>query len=108
MNARELRLLPWSGPEEKPCYLSTDDDNSHVSRLADNAEAMQLDLAVDLVAHALEVLGDESIEQEALRQLSADLTQALKDVVRVATSRGYRLRARGSSSTDAVAIHDLR
>lgn len=38
----ELRLLPWSGPEGKPCYLSTDDREGYMSRLADYIEAAQL------------------------------------------------------------------
>ncbi|WP_351230724.1 hypothetical protein [Streptomyces sp. NPDC002133] len=89
-----LRLLPWTGPDGKPCYLSTDNSNSHLSRLADNTETIQLGLAADLVAHALEVLGDdEETEPEELRHLAADLTDALKDALRVATSRGYRLAA---------------
>ena len=89
----ELRLLPWSGPDGKPCYLSTDDEDSHLSRLADKAEALQLDLADDLVSHTLEVLEDETTELEELRRLSAELTNALKDTLRVATSRGHRLTA---------------
>jgi hypothetical protein len=89
----ELRLLPWSGPDGKPCYLSTDNSSSHLSRLADNTEAIQIGLGADLVAHALEILGDEETEPEELRRLSADLTEALKDTLRVATSRGHRLPA---------------
>ncbi|MFE5594777.1 hypothetical protein [Streptomyces sp. NPDC056549] len=49
----ELRLLPWAGPDGKPCYLSTDDDSSHLSRLADTTESIQLGLASDLVTRAL-------------------------------------------------------
>jgi hypothetical protein len=30
------RLLPWTTPEGKPCYLSTDSDDSLLSRLADD------------------------------------------------------------------------
>ena len=30
----ELRLLPWTGPDGKPCFLSTDDNGGHMSRLA--------------------------------------------------------------------------
>ncbi|UUN27894.1 hypothetical protein [Streptomyces sp. FIT100] len=93
----ELRLLPWTGPDGKPCYLSTDDDGSHLSRLADNTEAIQLGLAADLVTHALDALGDGEIEPEELRRLSADLAEALQDVLRVATSRGHRLRAQNLS-----------
>ncbi len=98
----ELRLLPWSGLDGKPCYLSTGDEDSRLSRLADKTEALQLDLASELVSHAGEVLGDEAIELKELRQLASDLTQALKDVVRVATSRGHRLPARTSLSANEV------
>ncbi|MGA5068086.1 hypothetical protein ACPB9E_30650 [Streptomyces exfoliatus] len=87
----ELRLLPWSGPDGKPCYLSTDDDSSHLSRLADSTEAIQLGLASDLATRALEVLSDEKTAPEDLRNLSANLVGALRDILRVATSRGHRL-----------------
>lgn len=87
----ELRLLPWSGPDGKPCFLSTDDTNGHLSRLADNTEAVQLDLAAELLEHAFEVLGNNEAEPEVLRLLAADLTGALRDSLRVATSRGHRL-----------------
>ncbi|MFD4315256.1 hypothetical protein [Streptomyces sp. NPDC058548] len=88
----ELRLLPWSGPDGKPCYLSTDDNNSHLSRLADSTEAIQLGLATDLVTRALAVLNDEKTAPEDLRNLSGDLVGALLDTLRVATSRGHRLQ----------------
>ncbi|MET9675064.1 hypothetical protein ABZY68_18495 [Streptomyces sp. NPDC006482] len=89
----ELRLLPWAGPDGKPCYLSINDEGSHLSRLADTTEAIQLNLAADLVAHAAEVLRAETIAPEDLRRLSMDLTEALQDALRVATSRGHRLPA---------------
>lgn len=47
----ELRLLPWVGPEGKPCYLSTDDSDGHLSRLADHTEAVQLGMAEELLEH---------------------------------------------------------
>ncbi|WP_367043911.1 hypothetical protein [Streptomyces sp. Je 1-332] len=83
----ELRLLPWSGPEGKPCYLSTDDSDGHVSRLADNIEAVQLGMAGALLEQAEEVLGAENAELEGLRLLATDLQGALRDVLRVAVSR---------------------
>ncbi|MFC8009599.1 hypothetical protein [Streptomyces cinereoruber] len=98
----ELRLLPWTGSDGKPCYLSTDDEGSHLSRLADSAEALQLGRAADLVSHALEFLGDEVAELEDLLQLAADLTEALKDALRVATSRGHRLPALDRNTCEGV------
>lgn len=87
----ELRLLPWSGPEGKPCYLSTDDSEGHMSRLANNIEAVQLGMAAELLEQAMEVLGDEDAELEALRLLVTDLTGALREALRVAISRGHLL-----------------
>ena len=89
----ELRLLPWSGPDGNPCFLSTDDTNGHLSRLADNTEAVQLGLATELLEHALEVLGDDGQAPAELRLLAGRLAGALRDTLRVATSRGHRLAA---------------
>ncbi|MFK0108029.1 hypothetical protein [Streptomyces sp. NPDC091217] len=94
MTARnELRLLPWSGPEGKPCYLSTDDPDGWMSRLADNIEAVQLGTAAELLERASEELDDQDTNPEDLQRLAKELTGALRDVLRVATSRGYLLAA---------------
>jgi len=94
MKARsELRLLPWSGPDGKPCYLSTDDSDGYMSRLADNMEAVQLGMAAELLEQVRELLDDGDTEAEELRLLAATLTGALRDALRVATSRGRRLTA---------------
>ncbi|GGZ42643.1 MULTISPECIES: hypothetical protein [Streptomyces rochei group] len=87
----ELRLLPWSGAEGKPCYLSTDDRGGYMSRLADNIEAVQLGTAAELLDQASETLDDENASPEDLRRLAQVLTGALRDVLRVATSRGHLL-----------------
>ncbi|MEV6163969.1 hypothetical protein AB0L71_18910 [Streptomyces sp. NPDC052052] len=87
----ELRLLPWSGPEDKPCYLSTDDRGGYVSRLADNVEAAQLGSAAELLEQASEALDDQDAALEEMRRLAKELTGALRDVLRVATSRGHLL-----------------
>ncbi|MFJ8489434.1 hypothetical protein ACIRBZ_13865 [Streptomyces sp. NPDC094038] len=92
MTARnELRLLPWSGPEGKPCYLSTDDPDGCMSRLADNIEAVQLGTAAELLERASEVLDDQDTDREDMQRLAKELTGALRDVLRVATSRGHLL-----------------
>lgn len=87
----ELRLLPWSGPDGKPCFLSTDAPDSHLSRLADNTEEIQLGLATELLDRASEVLAHPEADSEELHLLATDLTGALHAAIRVATSRGHRL-----------------
>ncbi|MFF9067865.1 hypothetical protein ACF09E_21190 [Streptomyces sp. NPDC014891] len=91
MPRNELRLLPWSGPDGKPCFLSTDDANGHLSRLADNTEAIQLDLAAELLDHASDVLGATDTAPDELCALAQDLAESLRDTLRVAESRGHRL-----------------
>jgi hypothetical protein len=85
--SNELRLLPWSGLEGKPCYLSTDDNGGYMSRLADNIEAVQLGTAAELLEDASDTLVDQEAGAEDLRRLTKELTGALRDVLRVATSR---------------------
>ncbi|MEF9884409.1 hypothetical protein V4Y03_18515 [Streptomyces sp. P9-A4] len=87
----ELRLLPWSTPDGKPCFLSTDENGGPLSRLADRTEAAQLDACTELLQHAAAVLADARTEPDDLRLLAADLAGALHDVLRVAVSRGHRL-----------------
>ncbi|MFF6791085.1 hypothetical protein ACFY9C_18645 [Streptomyces filamentosus] len=87
----ELRLLPWSGPDGKPCFLSTDDDSSRLSRLADTLESTYLDQAAEVLDHAIELLSLPEPDPVDLRAASADLTEALEQVLRVAESRGRRL-----------------
>ncbi|GGZ52709.1 hypothetical protein [Streptomyces rubiginosohelvolus] len=87
----ELRLLPWSGPGDKPCYLSTDDPYSYMSRLADNIEANQLGTASELLEEASEALDNQDTSPDEMRCLVKALTGALRDVYRVATSRGRLL-----------------
>lgn len=94
MNAHdEMRLLPWSGLEDKPCYLSTDGPDGYMSRLADSIEAVQLGRAAELLDEALEALDDRDTNANDLRRLGHDLTGTLRDVLRVAVSRGHLLAA---------------
>ncbi|EFL32269.1 conserved hypothetical protein [Streptomyces viridochromogenes DSM 40736] len=86
------RLLPWAGPEGKPCYL-VGDGTGYVSRLADDIEDLQLGMAGDLLGHAAELLAERRVTSAELRYLALRLTESLRDVTRVAESRGARLRA---------------
>ena len=87
---REPRLLPWSGAEGKPCYLITDDSGGTVSRLADTTESTQLGMGAELLAHAYDLL--PRAPHGELRYLAERLTEALADALRVAESRGRRIR----------------
>ncbi|MFR0352742.1 hypothetical protein [Streptomyces sediminimaris] len=99
------RLLPWSNLDGNPCYLVTDSTGtSHLSRIADNVEAVQLDMADDLLGHAVDLLGDTKATAPQLRFLAARLTESLHDVHRIARSRGARLlESRKDQAPDAAA-----
>lgn len=86
----QLRLLPWTGPEDKPCYLASD-GAEYLSRLADNMESTQLGLAEDLFHEAERVLDKRQWTQGELHLLAVQLTEALGNVHRVAVGRGARL-----------------
>ncbi|MFE9405980.1 UTRA domain-containing protein [Streptomyces sp. NPDC006530] len=87
----ELRLLPWSDPDGKPCFLSTDDPASHLSRLADATEAHQLSEAAALLARVRELISNDRTRRPTLKRLATALAEALQATLGVATSRGHRL-----------------
>ncbi|WP_329435110.1 hypothetical protein OG564_28725 [Streptomyces sp. NBC_01280] len=94
VTASRPRLLPWANLDGNPCYLLTDSTGtSHLSRVADNVEAVQLGMADDLLDHAADLLGDSRATASQLRFLASRLTESLHDVHRIARSRGARLPA---------------
>ncbi|MFG2093915.1 hypothetical protein [Streptomyces sp. NPDC048612] len=84
------RLLPWTTPDDKPCYLLTDREGGYVARYAEDVEELQLGMAVGLLEHARELIGDPAVSARQLRFLSVQLSAALRDAVRVAECRGER------------------
>lgn len=87
------RLLPWSSPDGKPCFLVSD-GSGYVSRVADAVEEEQLASAVDLIDEARCVLAARGWTSGELQLLTVELTEALVEVHRVAESRGMRLFCR--------------
>lgn len=84
------RLLPWSTPEGKPCYLSSD-GSGYLARMADNVESVQLGMADDLLSHVAELLDDGKPTADQLRFALTCMSQSLRDTERIADSRGSRL-----------------
>ncbi|MEU0627870.1 hypothetical protein [Streptomyces sp. NPDC005989] len=84
------RLLPWPSPEGKSCYV-IGDGTGYVSRVADNIESVQLGMAVELLDHADDMLDDRDVTSAQLRYVVARMAEALRDVHRIARSRGARL-----------------
>ncbi|MGC5342351.1 hypothetical protein PZB75_08980 [Streptomyces sp. AM 4-1-1] len=87
-----VRLLPWAGPDGKPCYVIGGGDG-YVSRLADEIESVQLSMSTELLGHAADMLDDDSVTWEQLRFLVARMRESLRDLHRIAESRGARLEA---------------
>ncbi|MFE3217651.1 hypothetical protein [Streptomyces antimycoticus] len=95
------RLLPWPGPAGKPCYLVSDaDGEGYLSRLADEMEAVQLQMGAELIGHARLLLRDRKADARELRYLSNRLIEALQDALRIAESRGGRLPVADGCESD--------
>ncbi|MGW8671903.1 hypothetical protein [Streptomyces niveus] len=86
-----LRLLPWTTPEGKPCFLSSDTDEGVLSRLADAVEVAQTSAGAGVLGCAKAVLADPQVGARELRFALTQVTEVLGDVLRVAESRGARL-----------------
>lgn len=86
----QARLLPWSTLEGNPCVL-VGPGTGFMSRVADNIESVQLGMATDLLGHVADTLADPKVTREELRFVTARLTESLREVHRIAESRGDRL-----------------
>ncbi|MFF4367492.1 hypothetical protein [Streptomyces sp. NPDC001594] len=84
------RLLPWVTGDGQPCYLVTD-GQGYLSRVADDMERVQLGVAVELLGHADDMLGDYGATGAQLRYLGRRMAESLRDVHRIAVSRGARM-----------------
>ncbi|MFD6533654.1 hypothetical protein [Streptomyces sp. NPDC060184] len=87
-----FRLLPWTGAGGKQCWV-LGDGTGYVSRMADNIESVQLGMAGDLLDHAAALLDDRRVTGAEYRFLANRLSEALRDVKRIADSRGAQLAA---------------
>ncbi|WP_419248355.1 hypothetical protein [Streptomyces virginiae] len=95
------RLLPWTGTDDKPCYL-IGDGTGYLSRVADNIESVQLGMAAELLDHAADMLADGKVTTPQLRYLAARMAESLRDVHRIALSLGARLPVPVASVPDGA------
>jgi hypothetical protein len=86
-----LRLLPWTTPDGRPCYLSSDGDGSKLSRMADEVESELLASAAYVLTAAKSLLDDPAVGKGELRFTGIRLAESLGDALRIAASRGGRL-----------------
>ncbi|MEU1850225.1 hypothetical protein ABZ499_13365 [Streptomyces sp. NPDC019990] len=82
-----MRLLPWTGEGGKPCYLSTDNPGSLLSRLADDIEAAQLASAKQVLDGCKAVLADSRAGERAVRFALTRAVESLGDALRIADAR---------------------
>jgi hypothetical protein len=85
-----MRLLPWAGDVGQPVYLSTDDGDSFMSRLADDLESTQLALA-ERTLHSAESAWDGRGPGADMTSMVPHLCHALRDTLRIARSLPDRL-----------------
>ncbi|MGW6238051.1 hypothetical protein [Streptomyces sp. NPDC055094] len=96
------RLLPWTSPEGKPCYLSSD-GRGYLSTLADSIETVQLSMGQELLEYARDATapGAKALSASEYRWLACRLAEALADALRVADSRGQRIPDQEEAAKDA-------
>lgn len=97
----ETRLLPWLTDDGKPCLLRTDDPGGFLSRVADNLESVQTDMATEILALAEKSLTNPLATRAEIEYAGLRLSESLADVLRIAESRRLRLAALGDTS-----VHD--
>lgn len=85
------RLLPWTTPDGRPCYLSADHAETRLSRMADELEAELLDSAAYVLDAARTLFDEPDAGKRELRFAGVRLSEALRDALRIAESRGARL-----------------
>ncbi|MFJ9560601.1 hypothetical protein ACIRQQ_11235 [Streptomyces fuscichromogenes] len=99
------RLLPWAGAQAKPCYL-VGDGTGYLSRVADAIESVQLGMAGDLLDHATDLLADRKATSAQLHFLASRMAEALRDVHRIAESRGARIPSPAYGDLDDIDVPD--
>lgn len=90
-DAQIRRRLPWTGDGGQDCFL-IGAPNGRVARMADAAEAVQRELAEELLAHGSVLLAGEDLSREELRHLAGRSMDALRMMHRIARSRGELLQ----------------
>ncbi|GGZ98539.1 hypothetical protein GCM10010329_20070 [Streptomyces spiroverticillatus] len=72
-----------------------EDGSGYVSWIADRMERVQLGMGAETLVLAQPLLADPSASETELRRTGVRLSECLADALRVAESRGGRLRMQG-------------
>ncbi|MFD8966353.1 hypothetical protein ACFV0C_15340 [Streptomyces sp. NPDC059568] len=99
---RPMRLLPWTTASGAPCYLSAAGPGSRMSRMADDVEEELLISAEWLLDDTEPLLTAPPADAQELIRLSASLAVALRNILRIADSRGARLPQAGTEEAVAA------
>ncbi|MFJ9817454.1 hypothetical protein ACIRU3_19730 [Streptomyces sp. NPDC101151] len=96
------RSLPWTSPEGKPCYLSSD-GRGYLSTLADSIETVQLSMGQQLLEYARDATAPyaKTLSATEYRWLACRLAEALRDALRGADSRGQCIPDQEEATEDA-------
>ncbi|WP_435883160.1 hypothetical protein [Streptomyces microflavus] len=88
-----MRLLPWTNDFGAPCWLSTANPDSRISRMADEVEASMIASAEEVLAEARDLLAESVVGEQELRFAGTRLAESLGDTLRIAASRVARLES---------------
>ncbi|WP_199742361.1 hypothetical protein [Streptomyces triticirhizae] len=90
IDQKPARLLPWSDDQGRPCYLAGN-GGGRVTEYANALEREQMLYAEAVLGLSADTIDDTDATREDLLDLSTCLTAALRDVHRIARSRGEQL-----------------
>ncbi|MFJ5288473.1 hypothetical protein [Streptomyces sp. NPDC088348] len=64
-------------------------------------------MSAQLLGHARALVAEQGVSADELRYLAGRLTESLRDTLRIAESRGRRLRTYGEDAAEAADCGDL-
>ncbi|QKW07391.1 hypothetical protein HUT18_14350 [Streptomyces sp. NA04227] len=98
----DLRLLPWTSPDGKACFLSTAGPDSKLSQIADEVEEAITDEALEVFEGVQALLGDTGTDAHHLRVALVQAAGSLDAMIRIAEVRRDQLVRYTRKDNDGV------